>query len=315
VIAYIGKRLASALLVLVASSIVVFGLLHLAPGDPARLYLGGRPVTQSTIDDIHRQYHLDDPLPLQYGQWVANVVRGDFGESITERNAVRAVVAPRLKTTLELTLFATLLMLGIGIPLGIASAVWRNGPVDAAATVGALSAASVPPYVSGVLLIVLFAVKVPWFPSLGAGHGFVGTIDHLTLPAVALALSALALISRVTRLSMIAALSHESVETARIRGLPERRVVLKHALRNALIPVVTVSGVVVGYLLSGAILVEYVFSLNGIGLLLVRSVQSLDYAVVQAIALVLTATFLIINLVVDLLYAVIDPRVRVGGRR
>jgi peptide/nickel transport system permease protein len=164
------------------------------------------------------------------------------------------------------------------------------------------------------VLIVLFAVKNPWFPSIGSGHGFVGTIDHLTLPAIALALSALALISRVTRAAMIEALASEAVETARVRGFSSRRVIFKHALRAAALPVVTMTGIVIGYLLSGAILVEYVFSINGIGLLLVRSVQSLDYAVVQAIALIITAEFLLINLIVDVLYGVIDPRVRLGGR-
>ena len=309
---YIARRLVTQVLVLLASSVVVFGLLHLAPGGPAKLLLAGRPVTQQTIDALNHRYGLDRPLPVQYFTWLNHLVHGDLGESIRERTSVAAAIGPRIMTTLELTGFAALLMLVFGVSLGIVSAVYRSGPVDVSATLGTLAAASVPSYVSGVVLIVLFAVKVPWFPSLGTGHGFVGTIDHLTLPAIALALSALALISRVTRVAMIEALSSDAVQTARVRGFSPARVIFKHALRSALIPVVTMTGIVVGYLLSGAIIVEYVFSINGVGLLLVRSVQGLDYAVVQAIALVLTAEFLLINLIVDLLYAVIDPRVRLG---
>jgi peptide/nickel transport system permease protein len=312
--AYIARRVATQLLVLLASSVVVFGFLHLAPGGPAKLLLAGRPVTQSTIDDLNRRYGLDRSLPAQYVTWLGNIAHGDLGESIRERTPVADAVIPRFKTTLELTAYAVVLMLLVGIPLGVLSAVHRSGPVDVGATLGTLGAASIPPYVSGVVLIVLFAVKNPWFPSIGCGHGFVGTIDHLTLPAIALALSALALISRVTRAAMIEALASEAVETARVRGFSSRRVIFKHALRAALLPVVTMTGIVIGYLLSGAILVEYVFSINGLGLLLVRSVQSLDYAVVQAIALIITAEFLLINLFVDLLYGVIDPRVRLGRR-
>ena len=313
-IRYLLRRAASMLLVLVASSVVVFGFLHLAPGDPAKILLAGRPTTEQALDAIRQKYALDEPLPVQYVTWAGEIIHGDLGDSIKERDTVVHVLTPRLGTTLALTAYAALLMLLVGIPLGIASAVYRSGPVDVVASTGALVVASIPAYVSAVVLIAVFAVALGWFPALGVGSGALDMVYHLTLPAIALALSALAIVSRVTRLSMIEALQTEYVETARIRGFSGRRVVLKHAFRSALIPVVTISGVVVGYLLSGAILVEYAFGLNGVGALLVGSVQGLDYAVVQAIALLFTAEFLLINLGVDLLYAVIDPRLRLAGR-
>jgi peptide/nickel transport system permease protein len=243
-------------------------------------------------------------------------VRGNFGESVSARDSVWNVIRPRLETTVLLTTFAAILMVLLGVPIGILSAVFRNGLVDVSATAGSLAFAAIPAYVVGLVLIVVFGVELKWFPTLGGGEagGFNGRLDHLTLPAIALSLSAFALVSRVTRSSMISALESEHVEGARIRGFSERRVVLKHGLRSALVPVVTIAGVQTGYLLAGAILVEYTFGLNGIGRLLVTSVQNKDYAVVQAIALLITAAFLVISLVVDLLYGIIDPRVRLVRR-
>jgi peptide/nickel transport system permease protein len=244
------------------------------------------------------------------------VLHGDFGQSVLGHDTVAHVVLPRLGNTLLLTLFATILMLAIGIPLGIVSGVFRNGIVDNASTFGALTFASVPAYVMGLVLIVIFGVELAWFPTLGSGEGqgFGEHLYHLTLPSIALAFSCLALISRITRSAMISELASEYVDAARLRGFSERRVVLKHAVRGALVPVVTVTGALFGYLLAGAILVEYTFGINGVGSLLVTSVQGNDYAVVQAIALLVTAEFLIISFVVDLLYGVIDPRVRLTSR-
>jgi peptide/nickel transport system permease protein len=313
--AYLLKRVLAQFLVLFASSIVIFGMLHVAPGDPATVLLGGHP-TQSAIENIRHKYELDKPLPVQYAHWVRRIVHGNFGESVSARDSVWNVIRPRLETTVLLTTFAAILMVLLGVPIGILSAVFRNGVVDVSATAGSLAFAAIPAYVVGLVLIVVFGVELQWFPTLGGGEagGFNGRLDHLTLPAIALSLSAFALVSRVTRSSMITALDSEHVEGARIRGFSERRVVLKHGLRSALVPVVTIAGVQTGYLLAGAILVEYTFGLNGIGRLLVTSVQNKDYAVVQAIALLITAAFLVISLVVDLLYGVIDPRVRLVRR-
>jgi peptide/nickel transport system permease protein len=315
-LAYAAKRVVFQLLVLLASSVVIFGMLRLAPGDPAVVLLGGHTPTKAAIENIRHKYDLDKPLPVQYGKWLSRIAQGDFGESVSARDTVWNVLKPRLETTALLTLYATLIMVVVGIPLGIASAVFRNGGVDVAATAGALGFAAIPAYVTGLILILLFGIYLNWFPTIGGGEnlGIVGRLDHLTLPAIALALSAMALISRVTRASMITALDSEHVETARIRGFSERRVIFKHALRSALVPVITIAGVQAGYLIAGAILIEYTFGLNGLGTLLVNSVQNRDYAVVQAIALIIVAAFLFINLVVDLLYGVIDPRVRLVGR-
>ena len=309
---YIVRRVASMLVVLFASSIFVFTFLHLAPGDPAKILLAGRPVTAAQLQAVRDKYQLDRPLPQQYVAWVGRLAHGDLGQSIKGRDSVVNVLKPRIGTTLALTVYAMALILMFGVPLGILSAVFRRGFADVVSSVGALVAASIPPYVMGIALIAVFAVTLGWFPALGGGDGPVDMLYHLTLPAIALALSALALVSRITRISMIDAMAMDYVETARIRGFSSRRVVLKHALRSALVPVVTVSGVLVGYLLSGAVLVEYTFSLNGIGALLVTSVQGLDYAVVQAIALLVTLEFVVINFVVDILYVLIDPRVRLA---
>jgi peptide/nickel transport system permease protein len=312
VLDYLLRRLASMALVLVASTVIVFGMLHLAPGDPAQILLAGRPVTEESLQAIRDKYALDQPVPVQYLAWLKNVSRGDFGDSIKGHDTVVNVVKPRILTTIELTVVAMLLILAVGIPVGILSAMHQRGGIDVVSSAGTLLASSIPPYVTGIALIAVFAVTLGWLPALGSGDGGVDTLKHLTLPAIALALSGIALVSRVTRIAMIEALDKEYVETARIRGFSTGRVTFKHALRSALIPVVTISGVLVGYLLSGAVLVEYTFSISGVGALLVSSVQGLDYAVVQALALLITLAFLVVNFVVDVLYVFIDPRVRVG---
>jgi peptide/nickel transport system permease protein len=311
---YVARRVASLVAVLLASTVLVFVLLHLAPGDPATVLLGGRPATAAELQSIRDKYDLEKPLPVQYAAWLGRVGHGDLGESVAARDTVAHVVGPRLGTTLLLTLYAMILILVIGIPLGIASGVFRSGFFDLASTFGSLAFASVPAYVMGLVLLVLFGVELHWFPTLGGGEGGLGDrLYHLTLPAISLALSSMALVSRVTRSAVVAELASEHVDAARIRGFSERRVVVKHALRGALIPVLTVSGVVFGYLLAGAILVEYTFGISGIGSLLVSAVQGKDFAVVQAIALIVTAEFLVLSLVVDLLYGVVDPRVKLAG--
>jgi peptide/nickel transport system permease protein len=204
----------------------------------------------------------------------------------------------------------------IGVPLGIISAVFRSGPSDFLASVGTLTFTAIPTYVTGVVMAVVFGVELAWFPPLGGGGtgSFLTRLDHLTLPAVALGLSSLALASRITRSAVIGELEKPHVTGARARGFSGPRVVAKHAVRGAMVPVVTIVGAQIGYLLGGAVVIEYAFGLNGLGTLLVSSVQGKDYAVVQAIALFITAEFLLISLVVDLLYGVIDPRVRLVGR-
>jgi peptide/nickel transport system permease protein len=301
---------------LIASTIIIFLLLHLAPGNPATLLNGGHPPSPATIKYFNRLYGFNQPLPIQYWVWLHHLLEGNLGESAADRVSVLSVIAPRMGLTLFLTIYAVAIMVVIGVPLGIVSAVFRSGPTDFLASVGALTLTAVPTYVTGVVMAVVFGVELNWFPALGGGDigSFVTRLDHLTMPAIALGLSSLALASRITRSAVIGELERPHVTGARARGFSEPRVVAKHAVRGSLVPVVTIVGAQIGYLLGGAIVIEYAFGLNGLGTLLVSSVQDKDYAVVQAIALFITAEFLLISLVVDLLYGLIDPRVRLVGR-
>jgi peptide/nickel transport system permease protein len=314
-LSYAIRRFAVAIPLLVATSFVVFSFVHIAPGSPETILLGGRRVDAATIAAIRRQYHLNDPFFTQYWYWLRGVLHGDFGQSIAFKDNVSSVVTARILPTIELGLYATLIVFIAGVALGMLAALRRGKIVDVTISTATLVLSSVSAYVSAILLIVLFSVHFRWFPVFGLGQGFVGRLNHLTLPAVALAMSLVALIARVTRTSMVHALDQEFIETARSRGISESRVVVKHALRNAFIPILTISGLTAGYLISGAVLVEYTFGLNGLGALLVQSVQNKDFAVVQAVTLIFTSVFIAINLAVDLLYGVVDPRVRLERRR
>ena len=313
---YISQRVAMQFATLIASTIIIFLLLHLAPGNPATLLNGGHPPSLATIKYFNRLYGFNQPLPIQYWVWLHHLLEGNLGESAADRVSVLSVIAPRMGLTLFLTIYAVAIMVVIGVPLGIVSAVFRSGPTDFLASVGALTLTAVPTYVTGVVMAVVFGVELNWFPALGGGDigSFATRLDHLTMPAIALGLSSLALASRITRSAVIGELERPHVTGARARGFSEPRVVAKHAVRGSLVPVVTIVGAQIGYLLGGAIVIEYAFGLNGLGTLLVSSVQDKDYAVVQAIALFITAEFLLISLVVDLLYGLIDPRVRLVGR-
>ncbi|MBS1862181.1 MAG: ABC transporter permease [Actinobacteria bacterium] len=309
------KRVLLMPLLLLAASFVIFSMVYLAPGSPEATLLGGRHVSAEAYEQVREKYHLNDPFFEQYANWLGRFASGDFGDSITKKDTVANVVGPLIVPTLELTLLASLLIVVGGVALGMVSALRAGGPLDLGISLTVLVAAAVSPAIMGLVLISVFAIELGWLPALGLGEGGFDRFEHLILPAVALAASAVALVGRTTRTSMIRALNQEFVETARSRGLSSRSVLFKHAFRHALIPVVTISGLVAGYLLSGAVIVEYAFGLNGLGSLLVESVQSKDFAVVQAIALFLVFAFLVINLVVDLLYALIDPRVRLQARR
>ena len=312
---YIATRLATTVGVLFTSTVIVFVLLHVGPGSPATLLNGGHPPNAVTIHYFNARYGLNRSLPVQYWIWLRHLLQGDFGQSIAAHSSVASVLGPRISVTLLLTAYAVVIMVVLGVTTGIVSGVVRNGPVDLLATLGALTFTAIPSYVTGVVLAVVFGIDLAWFPAVGGGDvgSLLTRLDHLTLPAIALALSSLALVSRITRSAVIGELESDHVFGARVRGFSGFRVVTKHALRGSMIPVVTVIGAQIGYLLSGAIVIEYAFGLNGLGTLLVSSVQGKDYAVVQAIALFVTAEFLVISLIVDLLYGVIDPRVRLAG--
>jgi peptide/nickel transport system permease protein len=308
------QRLAVMPLLALGASFVIFSALYVSPGSPESALLGGRHVDEATVQHIRDRYNLDDPFLVQYGKWLVAALHGDLGDSISQQDTVAAVLRPRILPTLELAALASVIIVVGGVLLGMISAVFRERPLDSVLSMGALVFSAVPSYVMALLLISVFAVSLGWFPVIGLGSGGSDRLYHLTLPALALAASTVALVSRTTRASMVRALSQEFIETAQSRGLPSRTIVGKHALRHALIPVVTISGLIAGYMLSGAVIVEYAFGLNGMGALLVQAVGQKDFALVQAISLLMVVAFLVINLVVDLLYAWIDPRVRLQPR-
>ena len=307
---YAARRLLAAIPLLLATSFIVFSFLHLAPGSPEQVLLAGKNVNEATRQAIRDHYRLDDPFLTQYWTWLTNALQGDLGESIIFRDNVTDVVTPRILPTVELAVYALILIAIFGLGLGIAAGIKRHGPLDTTVSIFTLVGSSISTYVSGILLITIFAVALGWFPVFGLGDPGLDRIYHLTLPAIALAVALSAFVARVARAGLGSSLEQEFVETARSRGFSERRVIGKHGMRSAMIPIITVGGLVFGFLITGAVLVEFTFGLNGLGALLIQAVRTKDFAVVQAVTLLFTVAFILINLGVDLLYAVIDPRVR-----
>jgi len=314
VIRLVTTRLATLVPLMFVITSVIFFLVHFIPGDPARIMVGGQRISQANLQNIRHAYRLDRPVVVQYGLWVRDLAHGDLGRSYRQRTEVRTLILERLPLTMKLGLYSFIISLLIAVPLGIISAVKRNTWIDVAASVFALVGASSPVFFTAILLILLFAYKLAWLPALGAGDGGFDELKHLLLPSVTLGISLAAITTRITRSAMVEALTQDYIETARAKGLPARLVVLKHALRNALVPIITVAGLQFGFLLVGAVLVEQTFGLGGLGSLLVDAVQVRDYPVVQGATIFLAAVFITINLVVDVLYGVVDPRVRYGGR-
>jgi ABC-type dipeptide/oligopeptide/nickel transport system permease component len=293
---------------------IVFFMVRFVPGDPARIMAGGQRVTEANLQNIRKQYRLDKPLPTHYGLRVKDLAHGNLGRSFRQRADVRVLIADRLPITIQLALLSFAVSLMISLPLGILAAVRPNSWIDLVSTTFSLIGASSPVFFTSILLILAFSYKLNVLPALGRGEGGFDTLKHLIMPAIALGLSLAAISTRITRSSMIEALSQDYIETARSKGLHGPQIVLKHAFRNALIPVITVAGLQFGYLVVGTVLVDYLFGLGGLGALLIDSVQRRDYPVVQGITIFIAALFILINLVVDVLYGVIDPRVRYGGR-
>lgn len=310
---FLAKRLAGMAATLLATSLAVFGSLYLAPGDPATFLMKGRPVTPETLAAIRAQYHLNDPFAVQYAKWLGNVLTGDFGRSVQFRQDVGGLIASRLPTTLWLVAYAALLILIVGLALGAVAAL-RRGAADRIVLIGTGMANATPAFVAAIGLISLFSVKLHWFPAFGNGSGFGGRISHLTLPAIALALTFAGLLARVTRSAMLEELAREHVEVARSRGVPGAAVVRRHVLRNSLGPISTVTGTVVAGLLVSTSIVETAFGLSGVGQLLVSSVTVKDFPVVQAVSLLVVFAFVAANLLVDLLQPLIDPRVKGAAR-
>lgn len=296
---------------LLVASFVIYSAMYLAPGNPIAALLGGRTPTPEAIEVLERRYHLDEPFLVRYGGWLANAVRGDFGVSIQLRQEVSTLIVQRVGTTVQLVLYASLIIVVVGISLGLLGGL-RRGAIDSIVIVASTISAAVPSFVASIVLLSVFAVNLRWFPALGGGDGALDQVRHLTLPAVALAFSSIALVARITRSAVREELGREHVQTAVSRGIPYRLVVRRHVLRNAAIPITTVVGITFASLFAASAVVERAFALNGIGSYLIQAALSKDVAVVQGISLVIVAVFVVVNAVVDFLYAVLDPRVSLG---
>ncbi|WGW11484.1 ABC transporter permease [Saxibacter everestensis] len=309
---FIIRRLLALLGVLVASSFVVFAAMYAAPGKPESFLVQGRTVTPEVLAEIRRQYSLDDPFLLRYWNWLSGVLSGDFGRSLVNRQPVGDLLAEKLPTTLLLVVLAALIIVVAGIGLGTIAGI-RRGPLDSAVVIFSNLGFAVPTFFAALILMSIFSVGLGWFPVFGSGEGFLDQLWHLVLPAFALALPSMAVVARITRTAIREESESEHVESARIRGVPRGIIIKRHIVRNSMLPVTTIVGVHIAGLIAGAFVVEYAFTLDGIGSMLVDAVQKKDFAIVQAVAIILVAAFGVINLIVDLLYALIDPRVRLTG--
>ena len=286
---------------LLVASFVIFSAIFLAPGNPIAALSGGRSLPPESLRTLEVRYHLDQPFLVQYWYWLSNAVHGNLGLSITLRENVSDLIASRISTTAGLVLYASILIIVLGVSLGILSG-FRPGLLDTSTLVVTAVSASLPAFVAAIVLI------------LGNGVGFLDQVRHLTLPAFALAVSSLAIVARVTRSAIREEARREHVQTAISRGIPTAQLIRRHVLRNAAIPITTISGITVASLIAVAAVVEVVFGLAGLGAYLVQSAQSKDLAVVQGISLLLVTAFVLVNVLVDVLYAVLDPRVSLGSR-
>ena len=329
---YAVRRSLTIVPVLLGVSILVFSFIHLIPGDPALTMLGER-ATPEKVAEVRARLGLDRPIWQQYVLYVGHALRGDLGVSIVRGDPVAGDLLRRFPATVELAVAAIVVAIALGIPIGVASAVYRNSPLDSLARLGALTGVSMPIFWLGLVLAWFFGVQLRILPTgfrLASGSAFVprtnfvildallqgdwtslaDALRHLVLPALALATIPLAVIARMTRASLLEVLSRESIRTAEAKGLSRRAVILRHALRNALLPVLTVVGLQVGRLLAGAILTETIFSWPGIGLWVYESIESRDYAIVQGVSLFIAVIVVGVNLLTDVLYAAVDPRIK-----
>lgn len=306
------RRLLSAIPVLFIVSLISFGLMRLIPGDPAAA-IAGIAATPAQIEQLRRDLGLDQPVYMQLLHYYEGLLRGDLGRSLLLGKGVLTATMERLPVTIGLSFYALIFTLLIGIASGIIAALRQNSWVDQAAMMFAMIGISVPNFFLGLLMIILFAVHLGWLPSGGYvpfGESPTGWIASMTMPAFSLALLQAGLLARITRSSMLEVLRQDYIRTAKAKGLPQRRVILKHALANALIPIVTVVGIIVSLLLSGAVVTEALFSIPGMGQLLTQAVLNRDYPMVQGGLLLVTTFLVMVNITVDTLYAVLDPRVR-----
>ncbi|HEV8694993.1 MAG TPA: ABC transporter permease [Lysobacter sp.] len=309
---FLGKRLLQLIPTLFFVSVIIFSLQQLLPGDPA-LVMAGEDKDPDVIAQIRRQYHLDQPLPVQYVYWLAGILHGDLGESLRIHQPVLDLVLQKLPVTIQLASMAIIIALAIGISAGIISAVKKDSVWDYAANAFALWGISTPNFWLGIMLIFLFSVELGWLPASGyvrLSEDWRASLASTIMPAFVLGNAIAAVLMRHTRSAMLQVLESDYVRTARAKGLLERTVILKHAMRNALTPVITLGALEFGTLLSGAVLTEQIFTIPGFGKLIVDAVFNRDYAVVQGVVLVTATTYIALNLLADIAYILVNPRLR-----
>lgn len=309
---YIGKRLLVAIPTLLIISIFVFSLQKLLPGDPV-LAMAGEERDPATIEFLREKYRLNDPVPLQYINWLGGVVTGDFGISLRTNQPVLELIGQKLPVTIQLAVMAMFFAMVIGIPIGILAAVKKNTWIDYTANIVALSGLSIPNFWLGIMLILLVSVKLGWLPASGYESIFVDpvrSIETMTMPAFVLGNALAATLMRHTRSAMVAVLSSDYIRTARAKGLSPREIILSHSFRNALLPVITLLALLFGELLAGAVLTEQIFTIPGFGKMTVDAVFTRDYAVVQGIVLCTAVGFILMNLLADIAYVLLNPRLR-----
>lgn len=311
-IAYILRRMASTFVVMATVGIFVFLLLHLSPGDPAAI-IAGDNATSEQIDGIRKKLGLDDPLPVQFLRWAGDVLRGDLGVSIFSNEPVFKLVGQRLEPTVSLALLTLVVAVTLAVSFGVIAA-WKAGTfIDRLLMVVSVVGFSAPVFVVGYLLIYVFAINLRWLPVQGytpIAEGVLPWLRNLVLPATALGLAYVALIARITRATMLEVLEEDYIRTAVSKGVSTRVLLLKHALRNAGVPIVTVIGIGVALLISGVVITETVFNIPGIGRLVVDAISKRDYPIIQGVILIFSGVYVLINLSVDLIYTLLDPRIR-----
>lgn len=312
---YVAQRTLSLIPVLVGVTLLIFLVMQLAPGDPAQIMLGPK-ATETSLTQLRHELGLDQPLHVQYIRWLTRVLRGNWGRSIQLKREVLPFIADRFRNTAYLTILATLFACSLGVPAGILSAVRQYSLSDRMAMVLALVGFSMPIFWLGIILQIVFGLKVGILPVSGMRSpqrtDLVDLVNHLILPSLTLATGATAIIARMTRSSMLEVIRQDYIRTARSKGLRERLIISHHALKNALIPVITVVGLQVGYLLGGDVFVEMVFSYPGIGLAMVNGILARDFPLVQGAILLVATSYVLVNLAVDIAYAYLDPRIRYG---
>ena len=306
---FVLRRLGLTVVLLIVVSLAVFSLLYLSPGSPEQALLGSRDATPEIIANIRAKYHFDQPFLVQFWHWLVNVTHFDFGTSIRTGEPVSTMLGQGAGVTIFLGVYSFLIAIGVGVPLGMWAATRHRRTTDRTVVGLSVLVSSTPVFVTGIALLYLFAVHLKLFPVFGAGDGFFDRWGHLTLPALTLGAAVTALVVKLTRTAMIHALEQDYVVFARARGVPRSRVLVRYALRNALVPIVTAGGLVLTAVLGGSVLTEVTFTLPGLGSLLITAVNGKDFPLVQGVALLIAALVVLVNLLVDVIYTFVDPRI------